>query len=299
MERLHITIRDNIDALEYALVRDSRILCAHVCSFPRLMWNCNCHLDRSVYRVRPCYIHTEMDARFAERYGDGTHIHFRGATVQWSHGQGTRPSIDTAHLTRAALALLENQPRARVLDFCAGSGLTGIAINTHRPSDEVDFCDNDVHERRCLTTNLRLSNLLATDRGIYAGISACPKQYDLIVMNPPYIPAGEALPDSPEFRSGALFGDALKPLLPTLRSRTTRLLINMSSASACYREVCSGAYGDYEEVYAVSVPLRIPHLFSGAGTRVLEELKVGGGIWATPGAYHPYEHRVVGVLLSS
>ena len=108
------------------------------------------------------------------------------------------PRPETEELCRWALDLLPSGANLRVLDLCAGSGCIGLTIAAERPGCSVTL--SDISE-----------DALAVARGNAASLdvrvsfsqsdlmSEFPKDsFDLVVSNPPYIPAGECLSLQPE-----------------------------------------------------------------------------------------------------
>lgn len=96
----------------------------------------------------------------------------------------------------------------RVLDLCTGSGCIGIATALCRPDCRVDLADIspaalEVARRNIERHGLR-DRVRCYESDLFASLPAVG--YDLIVSNPPYVPAGEVnrLPD--EYRAEPRLG---------------------------------------------------------------------------------------------
>lgn len=93
---------------------------------------------------------------------------------------------------------LTREPR-RVLDLCAGSGCIGIAAAKFLKRAQVDLAELDAGAAAVAQQNIRRHRLGRRVRALRSDLfAACQgKKYDLVVSNPPYVPAAEwkALPD--------------------------------------------------------------------------------------------------------
>ena len=110
------------------------------------------------------------------------------------------PRPETEHLIEAALAWAATQPGTlRIVDIGTGSGAIAIALAAHLPSAEL--IATDISPRALGTARDNAARLGFGERirfvesdllsGIGAEIAA-GMQFDLVVSNPPYIPAGDA-----------------------------------------------------------------------------------------------------------
>lgn len=93
---------------------------------------------------------------------------------------GFRPWIDPAGIDR-------------VLDMCTGSGCIAIALAHYLPGVQVDAVDISEEALELAARNVRVHDMQNRVRLIRSDLfqSVPPCRYDLIVANPPYVPAGE------------------------------------------------------------------------------------------------------------
>ena len=105
------------------------------------------------------------------------------------------PRSDTEVVTDAAIEFLRRKPGAKVLDLCTGSGCIALAIADAVKDCRVIAADIDPEALNTAKRNALKNRLhqrvfcLSAD-----ALSAPPKTlgtFDLIVSNPPYIPAAE------------------------------------------------------------------------------------------------------------
>lgn len=105
------------------------------------------------------------------------------------------PRSDTEVVTDAAIEFLRTRPKAKVLDLCTGSGCIALALADAVKDCRVVAADIDPEalntaKRNALKTRLHQRVFcVAAD-----ALSEPPKTlgcFDLIVSNPPYIPAAE------------------------------------------------------------------------------------------------------------
>jgi len=121
------------------------------------------------------------------------------------------PRPETEALLEWALA--QSLPHdAVILDLCTGSGALAIALASQRPGARIIAVDDDAvaldyAERNAANTTVRLVHGDATDTELLPELAA---SVDLVVANPPYIPAGAALePEVAQYDPAhALFGGA-------------------------------------------------------------------------------------------
>ena len=135
------------------------------------------------------------------------------------------PRPETEVVVERCLALLRDEPEPRVLDLGTGSGAIALAIADERPDawvTAVDFASAPVElarenaERLDLHVEVREGDLEAAAEG-----------WDLVVSNPPYVPADEWDSLQPEIRDwepqDALVGEGLHEEIARLAN--TRLLV--------------------------------------------------------------------------
>lgn len=99
-------------------------------------------------------------------------------------------------------AWFPDQPPARVLDLCTGSGCIGIATALHLPTAEVDLVDISVAALEVAKANITKHDVGVRVRAVlsdvFAGVAG--QRYDLIVANPPYVDARDLAAMPEEFR---------------------------------------------------------------------------------------------------
>lgn len=121
------------------------------------------------------------------------------------------PRADTETLVEKAVKFLDGKKNAKVLDLCSGSGCVGIAVAKQIPDADVVLLEKYGEAMGYLEKNITLNkaeNVTAVKGDIFDG-DCNDGEYDIIVSNPPYIPADEMDTVSPETRfepENALFG---------------------------------------------------------------------------------------------
>jgi ribosomal protein L3 glutamine methyltransferase len=90
----------------------------------------------------------------------------------------------------------------RVLDLCTGSGCIGIATAVHQPHWQVDVADISEGALELARRNAKELDVEARVRvlqsDLFRGLAG--ERYDLIVTNPPYVPADEVAELAPEYQ---------------------------------------------------------------------------------------------------
>jgi release factor glutamine methyltransferase len=110
------------------------------------------------------------------------------------------PRPDTETLVEAALSIIRRQTgleSPRILDLCTGSGCVAAALAANQKSATIIAVDSQPAAVAVAVRNIE--QLKLTDRVIiltgdlYAALASEPdkRPFDLIVANPPYIPAGQ------------------------------------------------------------------------------------------------------------
>jgi len=96
----------------------------------------------------------------------------------------------------------------RALDLCTGGACIALAMATHMPTLRVDAADISSDALAVAERNLRLHRLAERVELVQSDLfdALAGRRYDLIVSNPPYVPAAalEALPD--EYRAEPSLG---------------------------------------------------------------------------------------------
>jgi release factor glutamine methyltransferase len=111
------------------------------------------------------------------------------------------PRPETEHLVELALEKLDKNTTYQIADLGTGSGAVGLAIAKERPHSQI-FA-TDMSESALKVASGNASRLGIKNIRFYQGdwCMALPNQfYDLIVSNPPYVAAHEALLLSAETR---------------------------------------------------------------------------------------------------
>ena len=87
----------------------------------------------------------------------------------------------------------------RFLDLCAGSGAIGCVMLARLPNARVFFGEIDPAHEKTILKNIRENNLNASRADVRIGDLFEPfgdMRFDIIAINPPYIPSSRALPKS-------------------------------------------------------------------------------------------------------
>ena len=120
---------------------------------------------------------------------------FRGLQLQVSPDVMV-PRPETETVVDRALACIENRERPRVLDVGTGSGCIALALKHERPDAVVHACDvspDALAVARANADALQLDvQFLEADVLADEGSNGMPRDVDLLVSNPPYIPDDEA-----------------------------------------------------------------------------------------------------------
>nr|WP_240457611.1 50S ribosomal protein L3 N(5)-glutamine methyltransferase [Halomonas socia] len=99
-------------------------------------------------------------------------------------------------------AWFPDQPPARVLDLCSGSGCIGIATALTLPTCEVDLAEISVAALEVAKANISRHDVGARVRAVHSDVFAgvAGQRYDLIVANPPYVDARDLATMPAEFQ---------------------------------------------------------------------------------------------------
>jgi release factor glutamine methyltransferase len=85
-----------------------------------------------------------------------------------------------------------------ILDLCAGSGAIGCAALSRLPQAKVYFGELDAAHKPTIEKNILENGLDSRRAEIRIGdlFEPLPERFDIIAVNPPYIPLDRTLPDS-------------------------------------------------------------------------------------------------------
>ena len=108
------------------------------------------------------------------------------------------PRMDTELLVDTAKELLIGRNmNARILDLCCGSGCIACALGHELPATKLVAVDISARALEVCRSNVALNRLSSRVLCMQADAAASPPlgigQFDMIVSNPPYIPAGDIL----------------------------------------------------------------------------------------------------------
>jgi release factor glutamine methyltransferase len=135
------------------------------------------------------------------------------------------PRPETEVVVERCLALLRDEPEPRVLDLGTGSGAIALAIADERPDARVTAVDSAPAAVELARENAERLDLHVEVRA--GDLEAAAEGWDLVVSNPPYVPADEWNSLQPEIRDweprDALVGEGLHEEIARLAS--TRLLV--------------------------------------------------------------------------
>ena len=105
------------------------------------------------------------------------------------------PRADTEVLAERAIEYCAAQGECRVLDLCAGSGCVGLAVAAHVPRARVALGELSEAALKICRQNVRRCGLSGRVISVQADALKKPPavlgEFQCIVSNPPYIPAGD------------------------------------------------------------------------------------------------------------
>lgn len=189
--------------LEAAGVEDfgfeARVIMRHITGFDnkKIMLNYNTPLSPHQLRRLEDIINRRK-ARYPLQYilGEWSFYGF-----EFKVGEGVLiPRSDSETVVDTALELIKDIENPKVLDLCAGSGALGIAIAANRKDSFVTLLEKYDEAAKYLKANVELnapSNAEYIKGDVLSG-DGRESKFDLIVSNPPYIPAGDLKGLQPE-----------------------------------------------------------------------------------------------------
>jgi release factor glutamine methyltransferase len=142
------------------------------------------------------------------------------------------PRPETELLVRLALEAVPRGRAARILDLCAGSGAVGVSIAAERAEVEVDMVELSPQAAEVARRNAEKhapGRAHVVQGDLYAALAG-EGRYDVIVANPPYVPASHGRELAPEILAHephlALFGgdDGLAVVREVIAGLRDRLL---------------------------------------------------------------------------
>ena len=135
--------------------------------------------------------------------------HLTGVQAFWRHEFLVTPDVliprpETELLVEAALRRLRDVASPVIVDVGTGSGCIALSIAAERPDAVVHAVDLSAAALRVARENaarLRLASRVAFHEGdLLAPVAALAGSIDLVVSNPPYVPAEEWMTLEPEVR---------------------------------------------------------------------------------------------------
>ena len=105
------------------------------------------------------------------------------------------PRPETELLVETALELLPTTKQARIADVGTGSGAIAVALAHARPLLHVTALDLSQSALQVALANAEAHGVAARVRSVASDLLAAvgDERFDMIVSNPPYVPAGEVL----------------------------------------------------------------------------------------------------------
>lgn len=195
--------------------------------------------------------------------------------LPFSVGQGVLiPRADTEVLVDEALRLLEGVENPKIADLCAGSGCIGITLAKQREDAQVTllelspqaaaYCQKNIKQNEAKNASLLIRDILEGPKEI-GGL-------DMIVSNPPYIPAQDMKTLSKEVQAEpkmALYGGEdgldfyrfiISHWTPALKREGAMVLeVGIHQAQAVEAMLCE----QFEQVYIVPDLNNIPRVLLG------------------------------------
>ncbi|MFN7915959.1 MAG: peptide chain release factor N(5)-glutamine methyltransferase [Vicinamibacterales bacterium] len=159
-----------------------------------------------------------FEAFVARRIGREPLAYITGTREFWNLAIEVTPAVliprpETELLLEAALEHFDRSLALRIVDICTGSGCVAVGLAREFPKATLTASDISADALDVARRNVAKHGLASRIRCIEADLLAgLAGPFDLIVANPPYIPAGEEKTLQPEVRdfepAGALFAGA-------------------------------------------------------------------------------------------
>jgi len=157
---------------------------------------------------------------------------FRRLTLR-TDARALVPRPETEAVVGRALELIREMEEPEVLDLGTGTGAIALAIADERPDARVTAVDASTQALRLAAENVELTGLPVLLRK--GGLEAAMEGWDLVVSNPPYVPASEWDSLQPEIREWepreALVGEGLHERIAEL-AQTGWLVLEVGDGQA-------------------------------------------------------------------
>ncbi len=112
------------------------------------------------------------------------------------------PRPETEELVEEALRLLSDKRRPKILDLCTGSACIAIAVASERPDALITATEYSPEAFELAKANARpYRNIEVLPGDLFEALKTPNEQFDAILTNPPYIPAGVIKDLKPEVRN--------------------------------------------------------------------------------------------------
>ncbi|HEY7935321.1 MAG TPA: peptide chain release factor N(5)-glutamine methyltransferase [Solirubrobacteraceae bacterium] len=209
---------------------DAELLLAHVLGIPRerLYTNRDTQVEGPAVRTFQNFVRRRSVLREPVAYILGRR-HFRRLELAVD-ARALIPRPETELLVEVALAL---PGAARVLDLGTGSGAVALALKDERP--DLELTGSDLSEQALALARGNGERLGLDVHWLSADLlRGVPDEFDALLSNPPYVPAGDRATLAPEILrhepASALFAgedglDAIRPLIDQVAARfSVRLL---------------------------------------------------------------------------
>jgi release factor glutamine methyltransferase len=185
--------------------------------------------------------------------------HLTGVQAFWRHDFIVTPDVliprpETELLVEAGLDLLRGVSTPVIVDVGSGSGCVALSLAAERPDAEVhatDISEAALRVARGNAARLRLDGRVAFHHGdLLAPVRHLAGRVDLVVSNPPYVPADELPGLAPEVRDHDPRSALVPPegVLPLYRRLLFEVAAILAPAGRVAVEVGSGQAGEIAEI---------------------------------------------------